>query len=144
MIYLYHVIILDVQLYNISNLCNNKIIILGGYAKKLEFNIKDYDKKEIDIYIDTSNINELSNLDLSEMDNDFPYPIIKRFIGFYDDYFLDVFVSDRVPIYKMKNGLKYATIEDDIEYFNLMYKNSNNEYFLNKLNENIKRLSRFI
>jgi hypothetical protein len=130
-------------LYSISNITKNNIVYLGGYAIAIDNDI-EYNKDEIDFYISSKNQLYLEKLNLTKTENNFPYPVLERYIGLYNDYFLDVFVSDRIPIYKIKNGLKYTTIEDDIEYFNLMYKNSNNQYFLNKLNENLKRFSRFI
>ena len=130
-------------LYDISNITKNNIVYLGGYAIAIDNDI-NYKKNEIDFYISIENESYLENLNLTKTENNFPYPVLERYIGLYKNYWLDVFVSDRVPIFKIKNGLKYTTIEDDIEYFNLMYKNSNNDYFLNKLNENTKRYSRII
>lgn len=122
---------------------------MGGYSRLLQGYETEYGKSDIDIVILPEYRNKVLELGLIGIIKEqfFPYPILEQFVVCYnDEYFLDVFVSEREIDWILIDGIKCATIHDNVIHYNDNLQKKNHEYFHNKLKkyENLKRHSGII
>lgn len=122
---------------------DGNVVFVGGVSKYIQGYKETFNDIDISITIDyVDKIKELGIYVPLEYTSIFQYPILDQFVVLYnDDYFLDVFVRDGIPNYIEIDGIKYSTIEDDIELFNKQ--NLNEKYIQDKLYNSLSLLNRY-